>query len=215
MYPPTTFLGTITIVLFPISQPLVRTRLLLFLGQLQLLCFPFPNPWYVPAYYFSWDNYNYFVSHFPTLGTYPPTTFLGTIAIILFPISQPLVRTRLLLFLGQLQLFCFPFPNPWYIPAYYFSWDNYNYFVSHFPTLGMYWHITFLGTISIILFPISKPYKEEVYHIGYHRRLIPVCVHSRLARAFVICTHKHAFSQECIPKKYFISQPKQMLCVPI
>ena len=34
MYPPTTFLGTITII-----------------------CFPFPNPWYVLAHYFTWDNY--------------------------------------------------------------------------------------------------------------------------------------------------------------
>ena len=71
-------------------------------------------------------------------GTYPPTTFLGTITIILFRISKSLVCTGTLLFLGQLQLFCFPFPNPWYVLARYFSWDNYNYFVSHFPTIGMY-----------------------------------------------------------------------------
>ena len=134
-----------TIVLFLISQPLVCTGTLLFLGQ--LLCFPFPNHWYVLAHYFSWDNY--FVSHFPTLGMYWHITFLGTI--VLFLISQPLVCTGALLFLGQ--LFCFSFPNPWYVLAHYISWGNY--FVSHFPTLGMYWHITFLGTI--VLFPISHP----------------------------------------------------------
>ena len=128
MYPPTTFLGTITIILFPICQPLVCTGTLLFLGQLQLFCFPFPNPRYALAHYFSWDNC--FVSHFPSLGTFCMywriTAFREEEEVelvrwdnMLLPKELweevhrwKLVCTLPLLFLGQLQFFCFPFPKP-------------------------------------------------------------------------------------------------------